>query len=185
MKTYCKDYLLKAHSKINLNEDISCCLFLLIEKYNETNNSSRKYFSNFLLNSLNFYLKGKNYKISDLSDLFINKEQISLSLFCKFIDILIHYSALFLYNENTEYSKFILSLGVDLINKSEFKLEKEIMKRKVSLGINIACIYFLNNNIIKAELFLEKCKEKNSNELNKMIIYYVKSIISHYLLLII
>ena len=70
-----------------------------------------------------------------------------------------------------EYAKFILSLGVDLINKSEFKLEKEIMKRKVSLGINIACIYFLNNNIIKAELFLEKCKEKNSNELNKMIIY--------------
>ena len=53
MKTYCKDYLSKDHSKINLSEDISCCLLLLIEKYNETNNSSKEDFSVFLLNSLN------------------------------------------------------------------------------------------------------------------------------------
>ena len=171
MKTYCKDYLSKDHSKINLTEDISCCLLLLIEKYNETNNSSKEDFSIFLLNSLNYYLKDKNYKISELADLFINKEQISLSLFCKFIDILIHYSTIFINIKSIEYAKFVLSLGVDLINKSEFKFEKQIIKRKVSLGINIACVYILNNNIMKAELFLEKCKEKTKNSLNKMIIY--------------
>ena len=172
MKTYCIDYLSKTHSKIDITQDISCCLFALIEKYNETkNNSSKNDFSNFLVYSLNYYLKEKNYKITDLSDLFLNKEQISLSIFSKFIDILIHYSAIFINLKKVEYAKFILSLGVDLINKSEFKSEKQIIKKKVNLGNNIACAYLLNNNIIKAELFLERCKEKNKNALNKLIIY--------------
>lgn len=172
MKTYCKDYLSKSHSKIDLSEDISCCLFLLIEKYNESNNnSSRKEFSNFLLHSLNYYLKDKNFKINEFSDLFLNNEEISLSLFSKFLDILIHYSAIFIFLKKAEYAKFILSLGVDLINKSDFKFEKIIMKRKISLANNISCVYILNNNLTKAELFLERCKDKTSSSLNKLIIY--------------
>ena len=171
MKTYCKDYLSKNHSKIDLSEDISCCLFLLIEKYDEANNnSSRKAFSNFLLHSLNYYLKDKDYKINEFSDLFLNKEEISLSLFSKFIDILIHYSAIFIFLKKIEYGKFILSLGVDLINKSDFKFEKIIIKRKVSLANNISCVYILNNNLNKAELFLERCKDKTHSSLNKLII---------------
>ena len=172
MKTYCKDYLLKNHSTIDLSEDISCCLFLLIEKYNESNNnSSKKEFSFFLLHTLNYYLKDKNYKIKQEEDLFIDKEQISLSLFCKFIDILIHYSVIFIKLKKIEYAKFILSVGVDIINKSDFKNEKKIIKRKISLGNNICCVYILSNNYIKAEIFLLRCKEKSLSNLNKLIIY--------------
>ena len=139
MKTYCQDYLSKSHSKIDLSEDVSCCLFILIEKYNETNNnSSRKDFSNFLVHSLNYYLKDKNYKISELTDLFENKEELSLSIFSKFIDILIHYSTIFIYLKKFEYAIFVLSVGVDLINKSEFKFDKQIIKRKVFLANNIS-----------------------------------------------
>ena len=96
MKTYCKDYLSINHSKINLSQDVSCCLFLLIEKYIEANNNSLyEEFSLFLIHSLNYYLKDKNYKIKESTDLFINFDQISLSLLCKFIDILIHYSFIY------------------------------------------------------------------------------------------
>ena len=172
MKTFCKDYLSKNHSKIDLAENISCCLFLLIEKYNEANNnSSRKEFSKFLLNSLNYYLKDRNYKIKKFTDLFLNKEQISISIFSKFLNILIHYSAIFIYMKKAEFAKFILSLGVDLINKSEFKNEKQIIKKKIALANNISCVYLISNNFIKAELFLEKCKEKVQSSLNKLIIY--------------
>ena len=172
MKTYCEDYLSKNHSKLNVSQDISCCLFLLIEKYNEANNNqSRKDFSFFLLHTLNYYLKDKNYKISELNDLFLNKEQISLSLFSKFLNILIHYSFLYINFKKVEYAKFILSLGVDIINKSDFKTEKKIIRKKVALANNIACLYLSNNNFIKAELFLEKCKQKSLNSLDKLIIY--------------
>ena len=172
MKTYCKDYLSINHSKINLSKDISCCLFLLIEKYNEANNNSLyEEFSLFLIHSLNHYLKNKNYKILEETDLFTNIEQISLSLFCKFIDILIHYSFIYMRFNQIEYAKFILSVGVDIINKSKFKNEKVIIKRKIALGNNISYIYLFSNNFDKAEKFLEKCKEKSPNNLNKMIIY--------------
>ena len=179
MKTYCQDYLSKSHSKIDLSEDVSCCLFILIEKYNETNNnSSRKDFSNFLVHSLNYYLKGKNYKISELSDLFENKEELSLSIFSKFIDILIHYSTIFIYLKKFEYAIFVLSVGVDLINKSEFKFDKQIIKRKVFLANNISCVYLMNNDFKKAILFLEKSLEKTNNSLNKLVIYNNQCIIN-------
>ena len=172
MKTYCKDYLSINHSKINLSKDVSCCLFLLIEKYNEINNNSlNEEFSLFLIHSLNYYLKNKNYKIKEATDLFINIDQISLSIFCKFIDILIHYSFIYMKFKQIEYAKFILSVGVDIINKSKFKNEKAIINKKVALGNNIAYVYLLNKNFGKAEKFLEKCKEKAPNNLNKMIIY--------------
>ena len=172
MKTYCKDYLSKNHSNINLSKDISCCLLLLIEKYTETNNNSQiEEFSSFLLHTLNHYLKNKNYKVSKEADLFLNSEQISLSLFCKFIDILIHCSITYIRLNQIEYAKFTLSIGVDIINKSKFRNEKIIIKKKITLGNNISFVYLLNNNFIKAEKFLDKCKEKSPNNLNKMIIY--------------
>ena len=131
MKTYCKDYLSINHSKKNLSQDVSCCLFLLIEIYNEANNNSlNEEYSLFLIHSLNYYLKNKNYKISDSTDLFLNIEQISLPIFCKFIDILIHCSFIYLKFKQIDYAKFILSVGVDIINKSKFKNEKEIIKKK-------------------------------------------------------
>ena len=172
MKTYCKDYLSKNHSNINLSKDISCCLLLLIEKYTETNNNSQiEEFSSFLLHTLNHHLKIKNYKVSKEADLFLNSEQISLSLFCKFIDILIHCSITYIRLNQIEYAKFTLSIGVDIINKSKFRNEKIIIKKKITLGNNISFVYLLNNNFIKAEKFLDKCKEKSPNNLNKMIIY--------------
>ena len=172
MKTYCKDYLSINHSKINLSQDVSCCLFLLIEIYNEANNNSlNEEYSQFLIHSLNYYLKNKNYKISDSTDLFLNIEQISLSIFCKFLDILIDCSFIYLKFKQIDYAKFILSIGVDIINKSKFKNEKEIIKKKVALGNNISIVYLFSYNFPKAEKFLEKCKEKAPNNLNKMIIY--------------
>ena len=43
----------------------------------------------------------------------------------------------------------------DIINKSKFKNEKAIIKRKVALGNNISYVYLLSNNFSKAENFLE------------------------------
>ena len=60
---------------------------------------------------------------------------------------------------------------MDIINKSKFRNEKIIIKKKITLGNNISFVYLLNNNFIKAEKFLDKCKEKSPNNLNKMIIY--------------
>ena len=78
---------------------------------------------------------------------------------------------IFIKLKKIEYAKFILSVGVDIINKSDFKNEKKIIKRKVSLGNNICCVYILSNNYIKAEIFLLRCKEKSLSNLNKLIIY--------------
>ena len=173
MKTYCEDYLLKTHSKKNISQNVSCCLLLLIERYNETNNNlSSEDFTYFLLNTLNYYLKDKNYKISQMNDLLLNNdESLSLQLFCKFIDILIHNSIIFLKNNQLDFSKFLLSVAVDIINKSEFISEKKIIKKKIALAIDISYLYMLNNNFIKSELFLKKCEEICENSLDKMILY--------------
>ena len=140
MKTYCEDYLLKTHSKKNISQNVSCCLLLLIERYNETNNNlSSEDFTYFLLNTLNYYLKDKNYKISQMNDLLLNNdESLSLQLFCKFIDILINNSIIFLKNNQLDFSKFLLSVAVDIINKSEFISEKKIIKKKIALAIDIS-----------------------------------------------
>ena len=158
MIAYCKDYLSISHNKINIDKGVSCCLFLLIEKYEETFNFlSKKNYSGFLLRTLNYYLKDKNYQIKTEKDIFLNSEEISLNLFSKFIDILIHYSSLFLKHNKEEYAKLILSIGLGIINKSKYNSEKIIIRKKVSLANNIACTYLLANNFQKAEIFLDKC----------------------------
>ena len=132
MKTFCKDYLSINHSKINISQDISCCLFLLIEKYEETiNNLYHKRYAGFLLRTLNYYLKDKNYQIRKENDFFLNENEISLNIFSKFIDILIHYSCLFLKHNKGEYAKLILSIGLNIINKSKYNSEKIIIKKKM------------------------------------------------------
>ena len=172
MLTYCKDYLSSNHTKINIAKDISCCLFLLIEKYDETKNIfSKKNFSSFLLHTLNHHLKDKNYQIQKINDIFANPDEITLNLFSSFLNILIHYSAIFLKHNKVEYAKLILSIGIDIIHKSKFNEEKKIIRKKVSLGNNIACTYLLVNNFVKAELFLEKCKNNSEGILEKIIIF--------------
>ena len=172
MITYCKDYLSINHNKINIDQGISCCLFLLIEKYEETfNYSSKKHFSGFLLRTLNYYLKDKNYQIKTEKDIFLNSEEITFNIFSKFIDILIHYSSLFLKHNKEEYAKLILSIGLGIINKSKYNSEKIIIRKKVSLANNIACTYLLANNFQKAEIFFDKCKENSKTLLDKIITY--------------
>ena len=172
MKTYCQDYLSINHRKINLSKEIACCLFILIEKYEETlNNFSKKNYAHFLINTLNYYLKDKNYKIKTENDLFLNVDEISISLLYKFIDILIHYSSIFLKNNKSEYAKLILSIGLDLINKSKYNSDKILIQKKVSIANNIACTYILLNNFYKAELFFNKCEENSKSLLDKIITY--------------
>ena len=172
MKTYCQDYLSINHRKKDPSKEIACCLFILIEKYEESiNNLSKRNFAHFLINTLNFYLKDKNYKISTENDLFLNSDEISLTLFYKFIDIIIHYSSILLKYNKTEYAKFILSIGLDLINKNKNNSEKKMIKKKVSLANNIACTYTLLNNYYKAELFFNKCEKTSKSLLDKIITY--------------
>ena len=172
MLTYCKDYLSSNHSKINITKDISCCLFLLFEKYEETLNFfSKKNFGSFLLSTLNHHLKDKNYQIQSISDIFSNPDEITLNIFSRFLNILIHYSAIFLKNNKADYAKLLLSIGLEVIHKSKFNEEKKIIRKKVSLANNIACTYLLTNNFVKAEIFLEKCKNNSEGFLEKIIAY--------------
>ena len=178
MKTYCEDYFSINHTKFDISKEIACCFFLLIEKYDQSlANLSQKDFASFLLRTLNYYLKDKNYKIKTENDLFLKEEEISLKMFSKFIDILLHYSCIFIKHNKAEYSKFLLSVGIDTISKSKFSSEQSIIKKKVSLANNIACTYILINNFIKAELFFEKCKENSKSSLDKIITYNNYSLI--------
>jgi len=178
MKTYCEDYFSIKHTRFDISKEIACCFFLLIEKYDQSFiNLSQKDFANFLLRTLNYYLKDKNYKIQTENDLFLKVEEISLKMFSKFIDILLYYSCIFIKHNKTEYSKFLLSIGIDTINKSKFSSEQSIMKKKVGLANNIACTYILANNFVKAELFFEKCKENSKTSLDKIITYNNYSLI--------
>ena len=172
MKTYCEDYFSIKHTKFDISKEIACCFFLLLEKYDQSfTNLSQKDFASFLLKTLNYYLKDKNYKIKEENDLFLKEEEISLKMFSKFIDILLHYSCIFIKHNKAEYSKFLLSIGIDTINKSKFNSEQSIIKKKVCLANNIACTYILINNFIKSELFFEKCKENSKSSLDKIITY--------------
>ena len=178
MKTYCEDYFSIKHTKLDISKEIACCLFLLIEKYDQSfANLSQKDFAGFLLRTLNYYLKDKNYKIKSENDLFLKEEEISLKMFSKFLDILLHYSCIFIKHNKAEYSKLFLSIGIDIINKSKFSSEPSIIKTKLSLANNIACTYILINNFIKAELFFEKCKENSKTSLDKIITYNNYSLI--------
>ena len=172
MKTYCQDYLSINHTKINISQEIACCILILIEKYEESlNNFSQKYYAGFLVRTFNYYLKDKNYQIKSVEDLFINMEEITLNLFSKFIDILIYYSSFFLKHNKEEYAKLILSIGLDIINKSKYNSEGAISQKKISLANNIACTYIVKKNLNKAEIFFEKCKENLKSSLDKILVY--------------
>ena len=178
MITYCSDYLSSNHSKINITKDIPCCLFFLIEKYDETLNFfQKKNFGSFLLRTLNHFLKDKNYKIQSITDIFLNPDEITFNLFSRFLNILLHYSAIFLKNNKAEYAKLILSIGLDAIHKSKFNEEKKIARKKVCLANNIACTYLLVNNFMKAEIFLEKSKNNSEGFLEKIIAFNNCSIV--------
>ena len=172
MITYCKKYLSVNHSKINISQGVSCCLFFLIEKYDEAVNCfNQKRYAGFLLRTLNYYLKDKNFKIKTENDIFLNQEEITLNLFSRFIDILIHYSSLFLKHNKKEFAKLILSIGLDIIKYSKYNSQEIIVRKKISLANNISCIYMLSNNFQKTELFLDKCRDNTKSLLDKIIIY--------------
>ena len=92
MKLYCDNYFSKEHEKINLSKDISCCLGLLLEKYDESElYSLQKSYGGFLVRTINHYLKKIDYNISE-ENLFLEKEsEITIILLSKLINIITNY----------------------------------------------------------------------------------------------
>ena len=187
MKLYCDNYFSKEHDKINLSKDISCCLGLLLEKYDESElYSLQKSYAGFLVRTINHYLKKTDYNMSEELLFFQKESEINIILLSKLINIITHYSViLILHNKNT-YTKLISSIGIDLINFSKFKYDKNLIKKKIFLFNNLSCLYLSEKRYYKSKIFLDKCIEINKTSLDNIITYnnisiiYIKKIKENY-----
>lgn len=172
MKLYCNNYFSKEHEKINLSQSISCCLGLLIEKYDESElYSYQKSYAGFFLRTINHYLKLIDYNISEENSLFEKESDINILILGKLINIITHYSIIFLQHKKNDFVKLICSVGIDLINFSKYKYEKKIIKKKSFLLNNLSCIYILEKRYYKSKIFLDKCIELNKTSLDNIITY--------------
>ena len=154
MKACCRDFYSIRHSKINISKSYACCLAILIEKYDESLKfNTQKYFADFLFNTLNHYLKKNNFKISKENKIFDKDDEIKISQFIKFINILSHYSSIFYLHKKYDYTKLFLSVGVEVINMSKYRILKNICKKKFALVSNIGCVYIKKKILKKQNLF--------------------------------
>ena len=173
MKLYCNDFFSKKHDKINLSNDISCCLGLLLEKYDESElYSLQKSYAGFLVRTINHYLKAIDYNIdNDQNFFFENITDINIIFIGKLIDIITHYSIILIQHNKYDYVKIICSVGIDLINFSKYKYEKNIIRKKNFLLNNLSCIYLYEKRYYKSKIFLDKCFEINKSTLDIIITY--------------
>jgi hypothetical protein len=172
MKLYCDNYFSKEHEKINLSQSISCCLGLLLEKYDESElYSYQKSYAGFFLRTINHYLKMIDYNISNENSLFEQESEINILLLGKLINIITHYSIIFINHNKNDFAKLICSVGIDLINFSKYKYEKNIIKKKTFLLNNLSCIYISEKRFYKSTIFLDRCVEINKTSLDNIITY--------------
>ena len=138
----CENYFSKDHGKINLSKDITCCLAFLFEKYDESiHYCFEKSYVGFVVRTINhFYktqFKSNRIKINldtnndEYKGFFKEPDKINIFHFNKFIDILIHLSVILYKHKKIEYLKILLCTGIDLIDHSQFKIQKCIFKKKL------------------------------------------------------
>ena len=89
----------------------------------------------------------------------------------KLIEIITKYSSYYYSNNKHDYSKLLISSGIEIIKQTPFKNEKKMIKRKNALSNNIACIYKKKKRYDKAEMFLDKCIEMNKSKIDNAISY--------------
>jgi len=172
MKLYCNNYFSKEHEKINLSKDISCCLGLLLEKYDESElYSSQKSYAGFLVRTFNHYLKLIDYNITNENNFFEKESEINYSFLSKLINIISHYSIILIQHNKYDFTKLICSVGIDLINFSKYKYEKNIIRKKAFLLSTLSCEYLAEKRYYKSKIFLDKCIEINKNSLDYIITY--------------
>ena len=172
MKLYCENYFSFNHEKINMSKDISCCLGLLLEKYNESELFSlQKSYGGFLVRTINHYLKLIDYNISDENLLFEKDSNIDIILFNKLINIFTHYSLILIQRNKNDFAKLIILAGIDLINFSKYKYDKNIIKLKNFLFNNLSYNYISEKRYYKSKIFLDKCIEINKSSLDNIITY--------------
>ena len=172
MKLYCNNYFSKEHEKINLSKDISCCLGLLLEKYDESElYSSQKSYAGFLVRTFNHYLKLIDYNITNENNFFEKESEINYSFLSKLINIISHYSIILIQHNKYDFIKLICSVGIDLINFSKFKYEKNIIRKKAFLLNTLSCEYLVEKRYYKSKIFLDKCIEINKTTLDYIITY--------------
>ena len=173
MKLLCSNYFSLDHDKINLSKDISCCLSLLLEKYDESElYSLHNSYGGFLVRTLNHYYKKINYNISEENTFFsLEDQEMNIKLLDKLINIITHYSIILLQHEKKYYAKLICSLGIDLINFSNYKYDKNLIRKKGFLLNNLSFVYLSEKRYLKSEIFIDKCIEINKTSLDNIITY--------------
>ena len=172
MKLYCDNYFSETHEKINMSKDISCCLGLLIEKYDESELFSlQNYYAGFFVRTINHYLKLVDYNILNENSFFEKDSEINKKMLDKLINIIIQYSFILIQHNKNDFAKIVLLVAIDLTNFSKYKYEKSIIKQKVFLFNNLSFNYLSEKRFFKAKLFIDKCKEINKSSLDKIIIY--------------
>jgi hypothetical protein len=172
MKLYCNNYFSKEHEKINLSKDISCCLCLLLEKYDESElYSFQKSYAGFLVRTFNHYLKLIDYNITNENNFFEKESEINYSFLSKLINIISHYSIIFIQHNKYDFTKLICSVGIDLINFSKYKCEKNLIRKKAFLLNTLSCEYLEEKRYFKSKIFLDKCIEINKTTLDYIITY--------------
>ena len=172
MKLYCDNYFSETHEKINMSKDISCCLGLLIEKYDESELFSlQNYYAGFFVRTINHYLKLVDYNILNENSFFEKDSEINKKMLDKLINIIIQYSFILIQHNKNDFAKIVLLVGIDLTNFSKYKYEKSIIKQKVFLFNNLSFNYLSEKRFFKAKLFIDKCIEINKSSLDKIIIY--------------
>ena len=155
-----------------MSKDISCCLGLLLEKYNESELFSlQKSYGGFLVRTINHYLKLIDYNISDENLLFEKDSNIDIILFNKLINIFTHYSIILIQRNKNDFAKLIILTGIDLINFSKYKYDKNIIKLKNFLFNNLSYNYISEKRYYKSKIFLDKCIEINKSSLDNIITY--------------
>ena len=172
MKLFCSNFFSNTHEKINLSKDISCCLGLLLEKYDESElYSFQNSYAGFLVRTLNHYMKLIDFNISDEYLLFEKESKVNFILLNKLLNIITHYSIILIQHNKNDFAKIIILVGIDLINFSNYKYDKNIIRKKAALFNNLTYNYLSEDRLNKSKIFLDKCIEINKSSLENIITY--------------
>ena len=160
------------------NSFISCCLFNLLEKYTKSlNNLQLTKYAKFFLRTINHY---KNMSLQSHCSFIKNEEKMSLNSTILFIKVISHVSVLLFLGKKIDYCKLVLSVGVEAAKNDRYKNDEKLIKVKCGLVNNIAAVYFLTENYVKSELFLDKCLEMGKSEIDTAITYNNYALVEYY-----